>query len=385
MRVLFLVRRDLVTRPGGDTTQILMTAEQLKVRGVSVTLADHLPPSEGAFDVVHLFHLDRLWENLAHCVAIRSRGQPAVLSPIYWPAHEFDRAGRTGFQGLLARLAGSDSYQTLRLLQRHSLHAIGRRDLSSLAGPWWSFRRAARYVLETVHVLLPNSQAELEQIEHHFGLRRAAVIVPNAVDPKCFSPQAAGQNAKRDGVLCVGRIEPRKNQLALIKALRNATVRLTLVGEPGRFVASYARRCRREAGPNVRFAGQQPASSLPAFYRAAKVHACVSWYETPGLASLEAAACGCAIVVTPGGCTREYFGTDAFYCQPDDPQSIRSAVLRALESEAPCELAGRVRRDFTWEIAADRTLEGYRLALELARGAHGNCGSLADRQKLQPG
>jgi glycosyltransferase involved in cell wall biosynthesis len=366
MRVLFLVRPDLSTRPGGDTTQILMTAQQLRARGVSVMLADRLPLSRSGFDLIHLFHLDRLWENLAHCVTIRSRRQPAVLSPIYWPTHEFDRAGRTGLQGLLARLAGSDGYQTLRLLQRQWLQMLARPDLSVLTGPWWSFYRAAKYVLETVQILLPNSQAELEQIERHFGLRRPAVIVPNAIDTNLFRPQAAGQNARRDGVLCVGRIEPRKNQLALIRALHGTGIRLTLVGGPGRFAAGYARRCQRQAGPNVHFAGYQPPAALPAFYQAAKVHACVSWYETPGLASLEAAACGCAIVVSPGGCTREYFGTDAFYCQPDDPQSIRSAVLRALESEPPPELTDRVRRDFTWELAAERTLEGYYLALELA-------------------
>ena len=82
---------------------------------------------------------------------------------------------------------------------------------------------------------------------------------------------------------------------------------------------------------------------LRQLYRAASVHACVSWYETPGLVSLEAALSGCKLVVTPGGSTREYFGEDAFYCRPDDAASIRAAVVQALGLRLPTDrLAARV-------------------------------------------
>jgi glycosyltransferase involved in cell wall biosynthesis len=145
------------------------------------------------------------------------------------------------------------------------------------------------------------------------------------------------------GVLCVGRIEPRKNQLRLIEALRGTGVSLTLIGAAGRFNRAYERRCRRGADANVQFAGPQAPSELRRFYHAAHAHACVSWYETPGLASLEAALCGCALVLTPGGCTREYFGADAEYAQVDDPASICRAVEQALARGSSAGLADRVR------------------------------------------
>lgn len=370
MRVLWLVRRNLTEHPGGDTTQILQTAEALRRRGVVVELSSDPCPDLRGYDVVHLFHLDRLWENAEHARRIRAAGRPAVLSTIYWPSDEFDRGGRAGFQGWLARHVGSTTYQNLRLFQRYLLHCRERRLLPRVGPRRFSFCRNAVELLETMAVLLPNSRTEQAQIEARFGVRRPTVIVPNAADTSTFGPPierspADGSPPKRDEVLCVGRIEPRKNQLRLVEALRGIGIPITLVGQHGRFNASYYRCCRRaaeRAGSTVRFIEQQEPAELRRLYHAARVHACVSWYETPGLASLEAALCGCALVVTPGGCTREYFGADAFYAQTDSVASIRAAVQQALARGPLPALAPRIAREYTWDAAAAMTANAYHLA-----------------------
>ena len=46
---------------------------------------------------------------------------------------------------------------------------------------------------------------------------------------------------------------------------------------------------------------------------------------------------GCNIVITEKGFTREYFGDDAFYCEPGDPESIYNAVENAAQSD--CRIA----------------------------------------------
>jgi hypothetical protein len=70
------------------------------------------------------------------------------------------------------------------------------------------------------------------------------------------------------------------------------------------------------------------------------------------------------VVVTPGGCTQEYFGEEAHYCDPDDLDSIRMAVKAALTSSPNSELRERIARNYHWEAAARRTMEAYQLALE---------------------
>jgi glycosyltransferase involved in cell wall biosynthesis len=363
MRVVWLVRRNLTTHPGGDTTQILQTAAALRRRGRAVVLESDGRCNLRGYDLAHLFHLDRLWENIEHCRRLRAVGLPAVLSTIYWPSDEFDRGGRAGLQGWLARTCGSATYQDLRLLQRYLLHCRERRRWPRWSARPFRFRRNVVELLESASVLLPNSRAEQEQIESRFGVRRPTVVVPNAADTGVFGPLAPPPALPRSGVLCVGRIEPRKNQLALIQALRGTGVPLTLVGQSGRFSNVYYRRCQRAADATVCFVGAQPPAELRRFYHAARVHACVSWYETPGLASLEAALCGCALVLTPGGCTREYFGGDAAYAEPDDPATIRAAVEQALARGPAAGLVERVAREYTWDAAAQKTAEAYQLAL----------------------
>ena len=364
MRALWLVRANLEDHPGGDTTQILRTAASLRKFGISVSVSSEPKPDLHHVDIVHLFHLDRLWENSRWCHQIRASGIPSVLSPIYWPSDDFDRRGRTGFQGVMSRTVGGASYQNLRILQRAALPILAERDLTTLNRHMFNFRRSARYVLDTVDAILPNSELETEVLQQRFGHNLRFFEVPNAANSQTYGLPRSDNEADLNSVLCVGRIEPRKNQLTLIRALSNSDVHLCLVGQAGRFSHRYSRSCRREAGPNVSVLPWQSPTSLRKLYQSSRVHVSVSWYETPGLASLEAALSGCRLVVTPGGSTREYFGEDVDYCVPDDVESIRRAVRRALARPPSTALADRVSREYTWEVAASRTLAAYDYALK---------------------
>jgi glycosyltransferase involved in cell wall biosynthesis len=97
----------------------------------------------------------------------------------------------------------------------------------------------------------------------------------------------------------------------------------------------------------------------------AAVHALPSWQELPGLASLEAASSGARVVVGTRGCEREYFGPDADYADPAQPETIRAAVLRALERgpRAPGDALELRLRALTWRRHAEATLDAYERAI----------------------
>ena len=370
MRALWLTRPDLQTRPGGDTTQILETAAALEKRGVVVEMSSARRPDFAGFDIVHLFHLDRVWENVGWCRQIRSAGLPSVLSPIYWPSDDFDRNGREGLGAALTQLGGAGFYHYFKLLHRGVLPLLERGELRALRDAGRGYRFTRRFVLDTVDVLLPNSHAERDQLEERFELNQPLVVVRNAVNPETFFDDHEARRLDVDSdprsVLYVGRIEPRKNQRMLIRALRDSGLRLRIIGRAGDFNRSYERRCRRAAGPNVEFLGWRRPLELQRWYRSSGVHVCPGWYETPGLASLEAACCGCPIVVTSRGSTHEYFGDQAEYCDPGDARSILTAVQRALARPAPSSLGRRIGAEFTWEAAAGETLEAYDRAVKTA-------------------
>jgi glycosyltransferase involved in cell wall biosynthesis len=193
-------------------------------------------------------------------------------------------------------------------------------------------------------------------------LNKPYTVVPNGIDDGLFRPGTPAEKEEKL-VLCVARFEGLKNQLNLIKALNNTEYSLVLAGDASPNQKKYYRHCQQIAAGNIRFTGRLPQAELLKYYRKAKVHILPSWFETCGLASLEAAAMGCNIVITDKGFASDYFGDNAFYCDPADPQSIYEAVHSAAIQPLQTNLQTRVMKEFTWEQAAIQTLGAYRKVL----------------------
>ena len=168
----------------------------------------------------------------------------------------------------------------------------------------------------------------------------------------------------KNTVLCVARIEGRKNQLNLIRALKNTAFKLIINGKYSPNNKKYYDQCREEATENIQFNERISEEELYIMFNSAKVHVLPSYFETTGLASLEAAVMGCNIVITDKGDTVEYFGNLAYYCNPDDPDSIRNAVKKAYTEPFKEDLRQLILHRYTWEKAAEITLEGYQQALD---------------------
>ena len=189
------------------------------------------------------------------------------------------------------------------------------------------------------NVLLPNSHSEELRIERDFPEARGRryVVVPNAIDPELFSADRIQPLEEfRNSVLCVGRIEGRKCQLELVRALSGTDLKLVLIGKPAPNHIQYFNQIKREMGRNVTILGEIQHQDLARYYASCKVHALVSWMETTGLSSLEAGAMGANIVITDKGDTRDYFGDLAHYCSPDS--IIQCSALGAAKREDPRKL-----------------------------------------------
>jgi glycosyltransferase involved in cell wall biosynthesis len=220
-------------------------------------------------------------------------------------------------------------------------------------------------LLESVDAILPNSRAEASQLIRLLRAdHRKIRVIPNGVDPRFAS--ADGSLFRRefgdlDFALYVGRIEPRKNVLGLTRALRRQGVLLVAIGDPVSGHEEYARRCRREAGASAIWLGRLGHEDplLESAYAAARVFALPSWFETPGLAALEAAVAGCAVVVTPYGSTREYFGERVHYARPGRSEAIDNAVAAAWDAGAHESLAADLIERCSWQQVALATKEVY--------------------------
>ncbi|MBI3466769.1 MAG: glycosyltransferase family 4 protein [Planctomycetes bacterium] len=340
LTVLFHTSPVAFHNPGGGEVQLLKTAQYLRGLGADVRLLDPWNDRLDQADWLHLF--GTLPECLTMARLAKRVGVRVALSPISW------------YDPLVSWRLESGAVRKLRAVTGW----LARRLCPRL--PSWR-----RELIQCADLLLPNSQAEARQLKQLFQADPCRiVVVPNGVDarfahadPELF-PTLFGV---RGFVLLTGRLEPRKNQLAVIRALRGTNVPLVVIGDPHLDHTDYYDQCFQEAGAGVRFVGRlEPDSPLLASaYAAARVVVLASWFETPGLTALEGAAAGAHVVVTERGSAREYFGQAARYVAPNDVAGIRRAICEAVATPRDGELRERVLRQYRWEAVAAQTLAAY--------------------------
>lgn len=353
MKIAFITRSTLHTVPGGDTEQVLQTAKFLQQRGIEVSVFLTTDPIDySRYDLVHFFNLTRPADILSH---LSKTEKPVVVSTILVDYTEYDAYHRKGIPGLILQFFPSAANEYIKTIARWLLRKDSLQGKSYL---WKGQTKSIREILQKARLLLPNSEAEYQQVEQQYGIPKRYMVVPNGIDSTLFS---FDDGIKKDEklVLSAARIEGRKNQLNLIRALNNTSYTVLLTGLPAPNQQAYYSACKKIAAGNIVFCGRVPIEELIGYYKKAKVHVLPSWHETCGLSSLEAAAMGCNIVVTEKGFTREYFGDDAFYCDPGDPASIYEAVEKAAQAECNKKLQQKIALHYTWQQAAATTLKAY--------------------------
>lgn len=332
---------------GGHVVQLEQTARALRRLGIEARTDFSADPDPEGVTLVHGFGLHAPDVHVWHW-----RGVPVVASTIYWDQrYRADGGGRRVGPRAIAGRA-----------RRAARFAV-----AASRGNWSLVDACLAYVpdelrvlaaFEAADLLLPNGMGEAAAIRRDLGVSTPMRVVPNGVDPERFAgPPDASRD--RDGVLCLGRIEPHKNQLGLIEALRGTDVRLVVAGYDHPDHPRYAAQCRAAGAGWVDFRGEVSDAEATALLRSARVHVLASWFETTGLVSLEAALAGCNVVSTDRGYAREYLGAHAWYCDPADAASIRRAVTAAIEAPLQTELGAHVLAHFTWDHVGRATAEAY--------------------------
>ncbi|MGZ5135231.1 MAG: glycosyltransferase family 4 protein [Flavitalea sp.] len=354
MKVLFISRSTLFKDRGGDTVQVENTADYLRKIGVAVDIrlcSEKIDYS--SYDLLHFFNIIRPADIIRH---IELSGKPYVVSTIYVDYSEYEKKARGGISGFIFKIVPPDVIEYAKVVARFLING------EKIVSPSYLIlgqRKAVQKIIRQAAMLLPNSKTEYERLARHFNIRGHFRVIPNAVDPFLFSTTKINFSRDPELIICAGRIEGRKNQLNLIKALHDTRFRLLIIGSASTNQKKYFEACKAAAGPNVSFIGNLPQSELLNYYKKAKVHVLASWFETTGLSSLEAAVMGCNIVVTRKGDTEEYFEDYAFYCEPESVRSIFAAVENASSHKYDNALRNKILTQYTWIQTAEKTKAAY--------------------------
>ena len=241
-------------------------------------------------------------------------------------------------------------------------------------------RFTVQRTVEKAAAVLTPSEFSREAILKHYKIDPSKVlVVPNAVSSQ-FRPidrhaalAAVERKFKWRGpfVLTVGDLQPRKNHAGLLQAF-DAVMReyprlphqLVFVGKET-WYSKELHRLVRDSGmrERVHFTGFVEDADLLLFYGACDLFVFPSFYEGFGLPILEAMACGRAVASSRTTAMPEVADAAGILFNPHSVEEMARAIRDVLLDS---QLRGRLERLgahraalFSWERAADRTLDVY--------------------------
>jgi len=349
--------QDIIEPSCGSERQFIGYANALAERGHTVQITNVLkatPDWDVDCDICHIVNAGG-YKSPSVLVAqlCKERGIPVVVSPVYWPISEVKKE-------IIDKMDENEEQVTANF----TTHENGIRDL-----------------LREANWLLPNAEIELEKVVELLGgemsifaeedeKQTGYTVIRNGIDVVDEINMALRLNEKEmlfderleemladRFVLCVGRIEVRKNQESLIEAMKplweeDPDLQLVLMGAKS---APYVRYLNEEVkGKNILFCPPGPPAAVMRMMRRCKAHALISLIETPGLVNLEAAGLNKPVVVADRGSVSEYLldKEGVFYCDPHDIESITLALRGAMAMESADELGSFVRREYSYEKIA---------------------------------
>ena len=333
---------------GGVRTQINQTTEALQRLGheiVWVHSSEDLP----AIDILHVFvasseHWGFLRQFKTRSLIRNQKKIPIVLSPIFFAPKKI---GLTKFKLRIESIVGTF--------------------FSGISSEYG----IKKQVCQLADVILPNTQAEMNQIRQLFDIPQHHMhVIPNGVETrflKAESTEFMQRYGRKDFVLFVGQASStRKNVLRLLEIAPSLDAPLVLIGDVGS--DEYSQQCAELIKRNnvLHLPTQEHHSTLLASaYAAAKVFVLPSLFETPGIAAMEAALAGCAVVITKNGGTKEYFKEMASYIDPLDSTSLLTSINKQLHTKNEelkiqnTLLKKHIASHYSWDSVGKMTLAAH--------------------------
>lgn len=214
---------------------------------------------------------------------------------------------------------------------------------------WDRYREMISRGLQNADCVVAPTEAMLTELRRYYGPLHADRVIPNGRTAALFA-----STSKEPFIFTAGRLwDEAKNVALLDRIAHDLAWPVYVAGEP-----------RHPDGREVAFNALRPldrlsATALAGWLSRAAIYALPARYEPFGLAPLEAALSGCALVLGDLSSLREVWGEAALFVPPDDPEALRAALQRLIEDSSLWE--GMARRAHAQAICypSDRMAAGY--------------------------
>jgi glycosyltransferase involved in cell wall biosynthesis len=222
-------------------------------------------------------------------------------------------------------------------------------------------------------VVAPSAWMARAVVRHHAPIL-APQVVTNGRDPGRFWPAP-----KEALVLAAGRVwDEAKNVAALLRVAPRLSWPVLVAGDPrppGDGATPVSSATSTATGRRARGAtllGRVPEEELARWLSRAAIFAHPARYEPFGLAVLEAALSGCALVLGDLGSLRERWDGAALFVPPWDDDALASTIEDLAGDEGRRRALGAEARERGLAFTPRRMADGYRAIYRaLSRGAQG--------------
>lgn len=328
MKIAFVISYPVLSSTNGIVSQAKTWKVGLQQLGHEVILIDMWEKNDWErFDIIHFFGFGVYMRDMINgLVRVNER---IVVSPILDPSY---------------------SVSKLRLFSKWGLSRLG------LTNPYLAFSS----IKNKVQLFLARSEFERRYLVKGFGFPSAkSVVVPLSFDGQCL--EKYNDIPKEPFCLHISLLmDERKNVKRLIKAAQKYGFKLVLGGKLHNqndvetlkgWIGNYS---------NIEYHGFLSDEQKINLYSKAKVFALPSTNEGVGIVGLEAASCGCDIVITEWGGPKEYYNNLAKIVNPYDVDEIGIAILDFINGKSfQPNLSRFIRSEYSHQVIAKKLEECY--------------------------
>ena len=223
-------------------------------------------------------------------------------------------------------------------------------------------------MLLAADAIVTETAKEKKFIVDAYGIETSKIhVIPNGVSEEIAEGDPSILKGKlgitKDCVLQVGRFDRNKNQLSVIRAMKNSNLPIVFVGGPDVAQMDYYKQCQKEAGSNCYFLGWVEHSSalMSSAYAAAKVVVLPSYYEIFGNAIFEGALAGANVVATNVLPIEEWgYRNHIVTMNPADLQNIKESIIKAYDAPRDVEFSRHVKERYSFKTIVDEHVTLYK-------------------------
>jgi glycosyltransferase involved in cell wall biosynthesis len=248
---------------------------------------------------------------------------------------------------------------------------------------WYSFIGMQKRVARSLPRIITVSKSAKADISRDFNIpTKNFSTVPNGINTSLFFPMSEIEKEKNRVIVTNSADTPLKGLVFLFQAVAELSklqnIHVTVIGEPKKDGEIEKLVSELDLGHRIDFTGRIDDREFVRQYARATVAVVPSVYEGFGLPVGEAMACGVPVISTTGGALPEVVGNAGILVPPADSSALARAIGDLLANPIKAQdlgLAGyrRVQKHFTWQRAAEKTVNAYQEVIDGHRRFRSAC------------